>query len=76
VETGDDVLGLRALREPPEQNVIRLEDIFASGSRALAVKSPGAEQLDDPLSSRNPSVLCARDTMLGLGERLENDGAY
>jgi hypothetical protein len=63
--------------ELPEQNVIRYEDIVDSGGRALAVISPAAEQLDEPLSSRNLSELYDRDTMLRLGERLlGSDGAY
>ena len=68
---------MRALRELPEQNVIRYEDIVDSGGRALAVISPGAEELDEPLSSRNLGELYDRDTMLRLGERLlGSDGAY
>jgi hypothetical protein len=67
----------RFASELPEQNVIRYEDIVDSGGRALAVISPGAEELDEPLSSRNLGELYDRDTMLRLGERLlESDGAY
>lgn len=67
----------RFASELPEQNVIRYEDIVDSGGRALAVISPAAEQLDEPLSSRNLSELYDRDTMLRLGERLlRTEGAY
>ena len=67
----------RFASELPEQNVIRYEDIVESGGRALAVISPAAEQLDEPLSSRNLSQLYDRDTMLRLGESLlGSDGAY
>jgi hypothetical protein len=67
----------RFASELPEQNVIRYEDIVDSGGRVLAVISPAAEQLDEPLSSRNMSELYDRDTMLRLGERLlASDGAY
>jgi hypothetical protein len=67
----------RFASELPEQNVIRYEDIVDSGGRVLAVISPAAEQLDEPLASRNLSELYDRETMLRLGERLlESDGAY
>jgi hypothetical protein len=67
----------RFASELPGQNVIRYEDIVDSRGKALAVISPTAEQLDEPLSSRNLSELYDRDTMLKLGERLlGSDGAY
>ena len=67
----------RFASELPEENVLRYEDIVASGGRALSVISPAAKQLEEPLSSRNLSELYDRDTMLRLGERLlGSDGAY
>jgi hypothetical protein len=63
--------------ELPEGNVIRYEDIVASGGRALSVITPAAEELDEPLESKNLNPLYDRDQMLKFGEALlASDGAY
>jgi hypothetical protein len=60
---------------PPEQ-FIRYEDVVESGGKSLAVITPGAAELDEPLESRNLSKLYDRELMLRIGERLlASDGA-
>ncbi|MDP8978378.1 MAG: glycosyltransferase [Actinomycetota bacterium] len=54
---------------PPEQ-VLRYEDVVASGGRALRVIAPEAEDLDETLSSRNVNELYDHDEMRRLGDRL------
>ena len=61
----------------PEEHVIRYEDIVASKGRALSVITPAANELDEPLESKNLNELYDRDQMLKFGEALlESDGAY
>ena len=67
----------RFASELPGQNVIRYEDIVASGGKVLSAISPNARELEEPLSSRNLSELYDRDMMLKLGEKLlRSEGAY
>ena len=72
----DHYFGRYAEYLPPE-NVIRYEDMVASGGRALGVIVPSARELDEPLLSRNLNPLYDRDDMLRIGERLlASEGAY
>jgi hypothetical protein len=72
----DHYFGRYAEYLPPE-NVIRYEDVVASGGRALGVIVPSARELDEPLLSRNLNPLYDRDDMLRIGERLlASEGAY
>jgi hypothetical protein len=67
----------RFRRELPPENVIRYEDIVASGGRTLSVITPTAEELDEPLESKNLNPLYDREEMLSLGEKLlASEGAY
>ncbi|MFN8591494.1 MAG: hypothetical protein U0031_08555 [Thermomicrobiales bacterium] len=61
----------------PESSVLRYETVVESGGRALRVVKPEADQLDEPMVSRNTSKLYDHDGMLQIGERLlKSDGAY
>lgn len=61
----------------PEQSIIRYESIIESGGRALSVVRPEAEDLSEPLASRNRSELYDQQSMLRIGERLlKSEGAY
>lgn len=61
----------------PPENVVRYEDMVASGGGALGVIVPSARTLDEPLLSRNLNPLYDRDDMLRIGERLlASEGAY
>ena len=72
----DHYFGRYAEYLPPE-NVIRYEDVVASGGAALGVMVPSARALDEPLLSRNLNPLYDRDDMLRIGERLlASEGAY
>jgi hypothetical protein len=72
----DRTFGLYAEHLPPE-NVVRYEDIVASGGKALEVVVPSARILEEPLELRNANPLYDRDEMLRLGERLlASEGAY
>jgi hypothetical protein len=58
-------------RELPE------EDIIDSKGKALSAVVPAAEELDEPLESRNLNPLYDRTVMLEIGERLlQSEGAY
>lgn len=54
----------------PPANVIRYEDLVASGGRALAVVDPDAAALDEPLESRNASSLYDSAMVAELAGRL------
>jgi hypothetical protein len=57
--------------------VLRYEEIVASGGRALGVVVPAAAQLAEPLSSRNKSSLYDQAEMRHLADRLlASDGPY
>lgn len=61
----------------PPDHLLRYEDLVASGGRALAVINPRAEELDEPLESRNLNPLYAAERMSELGQRLlASEGAY
>lgn len=64
-------------RHLPEQSVIRYESVVESGGRALAVVRPEANDLSEPLTSRNMNELYDHDDMVRIGERLlASEGAY
>jgi hypothetical protein len=61
----------------PTQSVIKYESLVASGGRELRVIRPEAEQLDEPLQSRNMNKLYDPGAMVQIGERLlRTEGAY
>ena len=63
--------------ELPDDHVIRYEDVVSSRGKAFSVITPAAEELDEPLQSKNLNELYDRDQMLKFGEALlESDGAY
>lgn len=67
----------RFRRYLPENNVIRYEAIVDSGGRALSVIAQAAEDLDEPLQSKNINEIYDRDKMLEFGERLlQSEGVY
>ena len=64
-------------RELPEEHIVRYEEIMSSGGRALSTITPAAQDLDEPLESRNLNPAYDRDNMLRVGERLlASEGAY
>ncbi len=64
-------------RELPEANIIRYEDIIDSRGRALQAIVPAAEELDEPLESKNLNPLYNREMVLEVGESLlQREGAY
>lgn len=61
----------------PRENIIRYEDICATGGRALQVIVPAAADLNEPLENKNSNPLYDRKKVLWIGERLlESEGAY
>lgn len=61
----------------PSENIIRYEDICASGGKALEVIVPSAADLEEPLENKNANPLYEREKVLRVGERLlESEGAY
>lgn len=67
----------RYLELLPPEHLFRDEDLVASGGRALAVINARAEELDEPLESRNLNPLYAPERMRELGQRLlASEGAY
>jgi hypothetical protein len=63
-------------RELPEENIVRYEDIIESRGKALSAVVPAAEELDEPLESRNLNPLYDREMMLEVGKRLlQSEGA-
>jgi hypothetical protein len=61
----------------PEQSIIRYESVVESGGRALSVVRPEANELNEPMESRNKNRLYDYQSMLRIGERLlESKGAY
>jgi hypothetical protein len=61
----------------PRENIIRYEDICASGGKALEVIVPSAADLDVTLENKNANPLYDRERLLRVGERLlETEGAY
>ena len=64
-------------RELSEENILRYEDIIDSRGKALSAVVPAAEELDEPLESRNLNPLYDRTMMLEVGKRLlQSEGAY
>lgn len=62
-------------RSLPESDIVRYEDIVASGGSALSTVTAPAKDLDEPLESKNLNPLYDRGRMIELGERLlERDG--
>lgn len=61
----------------PDESIIRYESVVSSGGAALSVVRPEAQDLREPLQSRNMSSLYDHDVMLRIGERLlDSEGAY
>ena len=61
----------------PPENVMRYEDIVASGGKALKGITQRAAQLDETLENRNKSRLYNRQLMRTLGEKLlRTEGAF
>jgi hypothetical protein len=61
----------------PGDQIVRYEDIVASGGRALAAVIPAAGGLDEPLSERNANELYGRKNVVEIANRLlESEGAY
>jgi hypothetical protein len=61
----------------PTQSIIKYESLVASGGRELRVIRPEAEQLNEPLQSRNMNKLYDPSAMVQIGERLlRTEGAY
>lgn len=61
----------------PRENVIRYEDMIASGGSALQKIVPSAQRLSEPLSSRNSSKLYDPQQVSLIGEKLlKSSGAY
>ena len=61
----------------PEQSIIRYESVIESGGRVLSIVRPEANDLHQPLESRNKNQLYDYQGMLRIGERLLNsEGAY
>jgi hypothetical protein len=57
--------------------LIRYEELVASGGRALSVIAPAAQALDEPLSSRNANPLYKWKGLHSLAQRLlDSDGSY
>jgi len=61
----------------PARNIIRYEDIVASGGKALATIVPRARKHNEPLSARNANSLYKQKDVAELGEKLlRGKGAY
>lgn len=60
----------RFARLLPRERILRYEDTIASGGRTLRVVTPHAEELGEPLKSKNFNAAYDRDTMRELGRRL------
>lgn len=61
----------------PDESIIPYESIVESGGAALGVIRPEAEQLAEPLKSRNASELYERESLARIGERLlRSEGAH
>jgi len=54
----------------PRENIIRYEDIIASGGSSLQIIIPDAIKLSEPLINKNLNQLYDRDLMNSLGKRL------
>ena len=54
----------------PREHILRYEDLIETGGRALAVVTPAANALDEPLASRNKNSAYDPAHVLDLGERL------
>ena len=67
----------RFQRSLPTGAILRYEEMIASGGRSLAVITPGAEALCEPLASRNENPVYSAARMIELGEKLMGrDGAF
>lgn len=61
----------------PHANIVRYEDIVASGGAALSVITPAASRLNESLESKNANPLYDRNEMVQLADRLlDSEGAY
>jgi hypothetical protein len=61
----------------PEHAIIRYESLVASGGRALSVVRSEANELNEPMESRNTNKLYDYARMLRIGELLlKSEGAY
>ncbi len=61
----------------PRENIIRYEDLCASGGKALRVIVSAAAELDEPLESKNANPLYDREKIFTIGDRLlQSEGAY
>ena len=61
----------------PRDHVIRYEALVASGGQALAVITPHALELNEPLENKNKNKLYDRELMARLGEKLlKMDGPF
>jgi hypothetical protein len=67
----------RFMRYLPASNILRYEDIVASGGKVLAAIVPGGRELNKSLSSKNVNELYQREEVVELGEKLlSSRGAY
>lgn len=67
----------RLARRLPRASILRYEDVIASRGKALAVFSPGAAALDEPLLSRNNNAAYDTARMEELGRMLQGrDGTF
>jgi hypothetical protein len=61
----------------PPASVIRYEEMIASGGSSLAVITPAAAALSEPLTSKNRNPAYSREQVMELGARLlASEGAY
>ncbi len=61
----------------PRGSILRYEDMVASGGRALAVVTPAAADLEEPLASKNKNPAYDGERMAELGRKLlGRDGAF
>lgn len=67
----------RFLRLLPRASILRYEDMIATRGQALAIVTPAAENLDEPLASKNANRAYDPAMMQDLGRRLlGRDGAF
>ena len=61
----------------PREQIIRYEDIIASGGKALSVITPEAATLQEPLKSKNKNKIYDKELLKQTAERLlRSDGAF
>ncbi len=67
----------RFLRLLPRASILRYEDVIATRGQALAIVTPAAAGLDEPLASKNANRAYDAATVQDLGRRLlGRDGAF